>query len=585
MARAVIADSDDDDELGYSPPSQSPERPDALRGALSSDRVENHSESTDPAFFQSIFEEQSEAARREAGAAQGRGGDSGAATTGREDGFGASSLMSTDPLQGRDDDDVNGDGPGVGVLTATPKRGHKVPNDPWEVPSSMEEPPRTITPQRKTWKEKKKKGNSESKKSQRHSSPDQVHDEPDGRSTKRRKTNSGRPSTLDAEHIDLIELPSTQDVDEEFQAPIMPPPTLPVDRTSFIVAPKPLNSGRRDEYQSCTLPSDEELSQDQGPICVPGGRIAWSSGEATNVNTPRSEMPSSRNLDVVYEEQQDCPGELELEVATARWNSSPDEIALDGPTQSTAKRKPKEASGRAGTPSGQDTSYTPADMRIKDSDGEGDDDFVEKPTRPKKQRGRPKKKARTEGTLQADGSPAPSGSKLSATNSKKKRGRPRKTDQQVVDGADEGTNKRAAVGEDPNAEECIQEGEEHAIENQDGDAAQAQPATVAADAEELAVPERLQHDNDDNQDHDYDDGSMDKDKGGTISGSRPDPEANMSKFVAEKGSSEEGRRSEGKGAAVKVAGTGTWTGGPRPLYRVGLSKRTKIAPLLKSVRK
>ncbi|KFH43439.1 hypothetical protein ACRE_058150 [Hapsidospora chrysogenum ATCC 11550] len=575
MARAVIADSDDDDDLGYSPPSQSPERPDALRGALSSDRVENHSESTDPAFFQSIFEEQSEAARREAGAAQGRRGGSGAATAGREDGLGASSLMSTDPLQGRDDDDVNEGGPGVGVLTATPKRGHKVPNDPWEVPSSMEEPPRSITPQRKTREEKKKKkGKSESKKSQRHSSPDQAHDGLGGRSTKRRKTNSGRPSTLDAEHIDLIELPSTQDVDEEFQAPIMPPPTLPVDRTSFIVAPKPLNSGRRDEYQSYTMPSDEELSQDQGPICVPGGRIAWSSGEATNVNTPRSEMPSSRNLDVVHEEQQECPGELELEDATARWNSSPDEIALDGPTQSTAKRKPKAASGRAGTPSGRDTSCTPADMRIKYSDREGDDDFVEKPVKPKKQRGRPRKK---EGTLQADGSPAPSGSKRSATNSKKKRGRPRKADQQVVDGADEATNNTAAVDEDAKAEDGVQEEEEHTVENQDGDAAQAQPATAAADAEELAVPKRLQHDNDD--------GSMDKGKGGTISGSRPDSEANMSKDVAEKGSLEVGRRSEGKGAAVKAAGTWTWTGGPRPLYRVGLSKRTKIAPLLKSVRK
>jgi hypothetical protein len=430
----------------------------------------------------------------------------------------------------------------------------------------MEEPPRSITPQRKTRQEKKKKkSKSKAKQSQRHSSPGQVHDEPDRRSTKRRKTNSGRPSTQDAEHIDLVELPSTQDVGEEFQAPTMPPPTLPVDRTSFIVAPKPMDGGRRDEYQSYTLPSDEEPSQDQGPICVTGGRVAWSSGEATNVNTPRSEMPSSRNLDVVYEEQQEYPEGSELNDAAARWKSSPDEIALSGPTQSTAKRKPEAASGRDGATSEADASYPPADMSIKDSDGEGDDDFVEEPIKPKKRRGRPRKKAGREGTLQAD-SLAPSASKRPATNSKKKRGRPRKADQQPVDGG-ECTSTTAAGGEDTRAEDVK---DENAVRNLGGpvDAAQPRSATPGG-AEEHHIPKT----------HPDEDEDVKEDKD-TVSG-KPNSEADTSKAVAKKEASEQGQ-SEGKIPVVKA--TGSWAG-PKPLYRIGLSKRTRIAPLLKSVRK
>lgn len=604
MARAVIADSDDDGDLGYSTPSQSPAEPSAHATCFLDHTT--HFASTDPTFFQSVFDEQSEAARQhvvEPGQVpqyQGDGPQTSSAAPAGVDGYGHSSLMSTDPLHGRGDSGVNGQRPRATTRNTIPPVAHEMADDPWEIPSSPEETHNAAASRRKSRDKKSNGKKSKSKQTRPHSSLDQtqespsINDEYSRRSSKKTKVNARQSSTHEAEDLDLVMLPSTQEVDKGFPAPTpstMPPPTLLIDKSSFMVAPKPPTSSKRREHQNFTLDSDVEPSQDQGfARPAPGGTIARSSGSATNINTPRSDLPSSHNPDIdLGQHHQETNGGLETNDAGGQWNSSPDEIAAVGPTNSTlpgVKRKlrnsrmtapvPAEAAGEPGT------NNTPADARINDNDEDDGSNFVEKPVKKpvkqKKQRGRPRKSAGAEETSRAT-SPAPSHATggRSATKPKKKRGRPRKADQQAVEAEppgsvklDDGTGGAAKSKEAIKTEGGGVDEEKHATYDQDkpADADETRFAT-ALGADEHPVPDTLAKAG--NQDQ-------------AALPPRPTSEMEVSKDISKKELAQEGR--EGKNAAGKLTGSAPGLStASRPLYRVGLSKRSRIAPLLKSVRK
>ena len=603
MARAVIADSDEEEDLGYSPPSRSPTKPNAP--VTRSSDLANHSASTDPAFFQSVFDEQSEAVRQQQTGKlhpesqyqdrQSRAGSAPPPAAGDE--YGPSSLMSTDPLHGREDD-VNGQGPATKSRTVPPKQALATADDPWEIPSSLEEARGIATSQRKS-QERKRDGKSRSKQRKSRSSPHRVLESPGGNaehdrgSRKRRRISAGQSPTQEAEKdIDLVRLPSTQGVDKDFQAltpSTMPPPTLPISRSSFAVATTKAPGGsKRQEYQSLMMGSDEEPSQDQGPSRpAPGAAaITRSSGSATNINTPRSDLPSSRNLDMDLGQQyQDTTEGLESNNPPGHWNSSPDEIAAIGPAKSdlgAAKRMSKD--NRTTDPvtaeaaSGPKTRRTPADTHKRDDEGE-DSDFVERPVKPKKQRGRPRKSARAAEASRVT-SPAPSSQAADGRSSvkpKKKRGRPRKEDQQPAAVRQSSASPDGDMRDAANSDQAIKrEGgavqeEKHATHNQDEptDADETHFATTLG-ADEHPIPDTLAKD-----------GKQEKD--GPPAKPTSD-EMEVSKSISKTDTSEEGR--EGKAAAAKLVGSlpGLSTAS-RPLYRVGLSKRSRIAPLLKSVRK
>lgn len=550
MAPVVIADSDDEDDSSYSPPPKTPApiaRPDL--DATRSHEAVDHSSSTDSAFFRSVLDEQNEAARNCARVTKTeRTPKSGLVS------FGAP-PMSTDPLQG---EEVN-----VLDMDVEQERGRdEDTNDPWEIPSSPADRPNPATVVKKPAERgRKKTTKGRQKQPFAHSSYDVSlpgYGEEGRRTSKRRKV---EPSQ-DSDSVDLVMLPSTQEVDADPDTPsTMPPPTLPVEKTPRVVGNLLTNSQKK-EYQSFPATGGTEMSQDQGPTRPEDATpFIRSSSSGTNINTPRSEPIPSRNIDTIPEEQY-TPMKEDAKILAGHWDSSPEVISAADPNPTAPRAvKRKQGAKRESARSHEvandedDISYEHQDPREDYDDNDEESDFVEKPVVRKqtKQRGRPKK------NLDATSAAGPTNSTTShaaegrsVTKTKKKRGRPKKAEKLAVEEA-----KDAQVDTDTRVDTDLKEvakTEEETAHGQDV-IANDNSAESALKSQEEAASKALE--------------------------SRKEQAAETSGRKTPRDESEQAGQAMSSKPTSKPVIPAASLSASKPLYRVGLSKKSRIAPLLK----
>lgn len=429
---------------------------------------------------------------------------------------------------------------------------------------------------------------------------------PSPRESKTSKAEGGQPLTSstpgrkrrrlseDADQVSLVKVPSPRD--DAFWENVGPyieyPASFDGDLPSTL---DPLQGpSERPQLQPvATMDSSGFVpTQDQGPSAVGRGGLIKSSGSATNINTQRS-LPPSMPLDNYTQEVAGDPKAADL----AWVDSSPDLLAASNtPRQSRrGKDKPSRVTQMSpviehGQPEQLDALAPPPDLEPPGY-ASTEEPVAKKPAKGKKQRGRPRKKAVPElvpepglvaedtdppevvsGTvenvaaeaLEGDASiieapnevseevppqrpanPKPS-SKKPQKKAKKKRGRPKKSEEAVP------------------VPDAAQEAEPHVQEYQK--------------SEPEPEPEPAKSPGDKNRDADAEATGFD------------------SAVSVEKGKkeNEDVTKTATKAAPVvqlkktPTASNGNGPGstpGNKPLYRVGLSKRSRIAPLLKIVRK
>ncbi|KAH6971726.1 hypothetical protein BKA56DRAFT_635728 [Ilyonectria sp. MPI-CAGE-AT-0026] len=387
---------------------------------------------------------------------------------------------------------------------------------------------------------------------------------------KRRKIESSHLSPQGSNEVDLVTIPFSNDNEDthpesQLAAPssMLPPtlpPTLPIDNdASFYISAKPLTDAQKLQYQSVHLDSSD--SNRQGylpPIYTHAAQMIESSGSATNVNTPRSDgigfstapLPSAAS---------EVDHDMATQLNDRRLPSSPDIISAIEPPA-----KPKEAKKRG----------RPKKDGLKEGPTPNDEesDYAEQPVKPKKARGRPRKKA-TEEVQPTTPLPANSVFGEITTTQKKKRGRPRKQD------------KLAAIEQSPQATTVPLD-----------DVAQVTSDTVQikVDSKILTEERSADHEPDEPEEEDPSKSELDTTALKETCQNTAIPTAlstvkDEKLKVPDSPVVEKGAKASPSGPAVKglgqARGLSAITAANKPIYRVGLSKRSRIAPLLKSLRK
>ncbi|CAM1509149.1 Fc.00g028880.m01.CDS01 [Cosmosporella sp. VM-42] len=643
MPPAIIIADSDDEESDYSPP-PSPQAP-GPAATRSSDHSSHATSSTDPAFFQNIYDEQSDAAREFVPEPPSRDRPSSSEVTApapfertRTGLVDASSLTSvTDPATAKDHKSSSGKGMSDWTEVSTPGRKKalsmmKAPvakmDDPWDVPSSPEDNrarPVTLKVRSKGEEVKPTSGPTLKKKTviklhtKSRVSKEAPHVEnaaeedgsPVGR-RKRRKIEYSQTSQQGSNDVDLVMIPFSNDKGITAPAPqkattsTMLPPTLPVDNsTSFYVATNPLTNSQKMQYHSVHLASSDnnhEMPPTLPPPLPPmyniDAHMHESSGSATNTNTPRSDMP--------YHSTGPQPSDAAMSVQSKTGrspyppqNSSPDVISLiESPEKReeiTREEEPRrEPSIEACNDELSEAHVAEApqdDLQAKgevleaqqglSNDPQGNDedlDYAQKPIKTKKPRGRPKKKASGD---PGDAEPEP--------RQKKKRGRPRKSDQlaaveksaQVETELPEDTayvEKQGAKVDVESGTRCVMD--KTSCEEREPEQHEPEGPPAEIEVEARAIPAAGTG----NQR-----GHTKLKKPNQNAAIPPSPGRTETVLPIEPGQSETVRQemtaggakrsTDSKGLAAIAAATN------KPLYRVGLSKRSRIAPLLKSLRK
>ncbi|KJZ80219.1 hypothetical protein HIM_00069 [Hirsutella minnesotensis 3608] len=593
MPPMVIADSDDDiDERSPSPVPQPRQAIAAIDAPTRlSDHVSQATISTDSAFFQSVFHEQNEAAiatyqqvsARQSGAAMHRQSSPDAIQ--QPFGLEPSSLFPDHEKSDRDALPISAPQTATepAAMRATEVR------DLWDVPSSPESKSASDAYRVRATRTKgvasvkitrglrrnlEQLGYESDENTRADTSYEQAGESMGStRGNKKRKVDSSRgvgdddggpitgpkrpPPTISAK-ADIISssrgsvLATPRNICE---------PTLPVGSdSSFLIAPRPLSASQKGEYQNV-----DELIESSPPlrkVDIPVRGIG-SSGSATMINTPRSNLASSHDVGLrarTPESEAICHMPL-AQSARRRRNSSPDVIALVSPEQDqthTDSRSIKtpcvsdaRSDGDTGAGENSEITYT---KRAADDD-ESDYALSEKPVKPKKQRGRPRKVPLGESAEKTNLS-APVGGANSASPAapKKKRGRPKKL-QTLAETAN--------ASHDPLTTETISHAEKRnaapALEEPRGQAGMTSEMDARRDAKSQT-------------------GSPSK----TLDDKLPPPATPQKGSVASP--AEAKGVNEDKGSS-KMKESSWSKSAVKPLYRVGLSKRLRIAPLLKSLPK
>lgn len=592
MPPAVIADSDDDSDerVSSAPPSPNHTPPVIDAPTRSSDGISHATVSTDPAFFQSIFNEQKDAANQrtqvaqEEGMIQGKSASSGmsGSTAGK-----AAAVMFTPFLVASATKPVNPKYRKVpGMISMNGSTSSR--NDPttskqtaasggvWDVPSSPERRPMSKSSKKKSGQPSKTttvkvtRGLRKTLERLGYQSADEDDEATNGdksistRDKKRRRLDTSGSPRLDPNDANLNTVPNDdfpgagQGNNNTASGALVA--TVPADSdSSFLVGPRPLSASQKLEYQSISLvPSSP-------PIRHPelGAQNMASSGTATNVNTPRSNLPSSHDVGLRTKtpENEALRNTRRTGPPRQRRDSSPDVLVYPRndsarartqlPTQSYTKDTVPDGIDGAGEE--HETEFIP-----KQEDENDDSEFAipEKPAQPKRQRGRPRKSAEAPDT--ATSRETGNGS---TAEPKKKRGRPKKP-------GPAGDVPAEAMAHVTKTADEVTAGRQ--VEDGDVGNKTSMPATAQ---DERSAPAR------------QDWAPAEKARQTTVSSDR----------------SKE-NQSVALGPTTEEAGVGTKNGqeaqdhndsrrssrpeaGAKPVYRVGLSKRGKVAPLLKSLRK
>lgn len=622
MPPVIILDSDDDeDDIGYSPTRnvQAPASPVRAEVGAASDsfaRVSGATTSTDPSFFQNIYNEQNDAARGFVPDPTAGSHDQDQRSVSSSDMTApapfkrtVTGLVETSSSSTRDQGNAglhrmsDGNAAYEWTQASTPGR-RKAPmavmDDPWDVPSSPDERP--AKPRIKI----------KLKRSGAHSDPatDSPHarelnsvektrgpksERPDASPAsdrKRRKVQHPGASFQGSNEVDLVTIPFNHDHEDGYHesqpppTPSMLPPTMPVDEgASFFIAPNPLTDTQRLEYESVQLPSSYSPNHQLPPVRQFNIQNLASSGEATNVNTPRSNatyLMSTAPPPPPTSSVMDPPRATIGRPTGQQWDSSPDVIAaIDSPPREKVT-KPQEQARRDAAPELVDDEFVElqqtekADLPIiqEIASDNYDSEKMAKPTKAKKSRGRPKKKAHAEEDVAVtdplEAMPVVDGS---VTKTKKKRGRPRKSDQ---------VN---AKEESPKLDPSLSTNDASLSE----DAVQPEKRTTI-EIDETETKVELAGDEDTN-DSFKDDGSdspaiRETDPNlSTRSISSIDDDATSKTSDAPATKKEEKSEKPTIGSKGSTPARGLSSIINKPVYRVGLSKKSRIAPLLKCLRK
>ncbi|EEU42472.1 uncharacterized protein NECHADRAFT_93333 [Fusarium vanettenii 77-13-4] len=571
MPPIIILDSDDDEDHSYSPPPRGPISPAGAEAATTRTYVPegttrsynqdqlSSSEMTAPAPFKRTV-------------------------TGLVE---PSSLASvTDRTGAKGQKAQYGNTPDEFTQASTPGR-KKAPtavmDDPWDVPSSPEvgqrrpktkirikrrEPQQTLgSTSKTTWDLLNTKSGR---------NPDPVHDgleiSPSGR-RKRRKVDYPETSLQGSNEVDLVTIPFSNDNEgresQPAPTPSMLPPTLPVmDDVSFYIAPKPLTETQKMEYESVHMPSSDSLNQPLPPIYQFNIQNIGSSDEATNVNTPRSigtclmstaPMPSTAPV----------PSSMmdPLRMATGqsvglRWDSSPDVIA-GGESPPREKQPRQRERQRRESPAEPVVDEVPEPTRVDQPKLPA----VEE-TRAQSLRGRPKKKAAAEEAQPVDQPEA-----TPVTKPKKKRGRPRKAGQPATETKEASPQvEQLSVGNAvPSAK--VTKRSKAKLETQH-------------QVEEVKIDDEQEEESKEAMDSRDDKAVLQESKPNVINKTGPS-EDEPSKPPEDTATPRKEEKEEKPAVSSKTTTPSRGLSAilNKPVYRVGLSKRSRIAPLLKCLRK
>lgn len=473
MSKLYIADSEDEDDADTSPLSPPPASLPTLAQGHSSDPLSRGTDSTDTAFFRSIYHEQAEAVQER----------------------------------------VRGASKDVAVASAV--RASRA-DELWDVPSSPDPQPAS------------------------------------GRRKRRKLSNDDDAGTP-------IHTRNQDDVTESS----MLPPTLQIDdEAGFVITPTAMTKSQQQGYVSVEHASS--LGHDAGPASHGMAQrkldLALSSS-GTNVNTPRpSDEPTQASNG-----QEDSPNKP----SDGPQTHTPSYTAMAAPPRRRRLSSPDvitiaEASGY------QEDHYEPVEedelaqqstTPAKDNGTEEyqepvvieDDDspFEDEPVKPKKERGRPKKSKPDPVVLPPTTEP-PEEPADKTKPGKKKRGRPRKeqsTPKRPVERLEEVSTKIEGDGQDAGTSELVSAPPD-APESNDKQRSESNGDTKPAEQKALQGDEK------------------------------PQPEA-ASEAVSTVQLIDEKATKVGK---AKAPDAGLRDDG-KPVYRVGLSKRSRIAPLLKIIKK
>lgn len=644
MPPVIIADSDDEDN-SYSPPHnpQAPVSPQdfGVEATRSFGRVSHTTPSTDPSFFQNIYDEQNDAARENVPGALPGSTDNAAPSSSEVTApapfqrtvtalIEPSSLTSiSDPTATRDPKASSGKAMSDWTQVSTPGR-RKAPtammDDPvWDVPNSPEEgharqvpkirlkrqdAQSTSRPPEKRIVKLKCRGLASVKKAEADHDHGLDGDGSPAGARKRRKIESSHLSPQGSNEVDLVTIPFSNDIEDTHpesqlaepssMLPPTLPPTLPIDdEASFYISAKPLTDAQKLQYQSVHLDSSDSHRQEYlPPIYTHAAQMIGSSGSATNVNTPRSDgigystapLPSAAS---------EVDHDMATQLNDRRLPSSPDIIsAIEPPAkpketkkrgrpkkdglrkESPTRASPKQDIPKSNSPKVANRDELEVDTKLDRTEppfveaaaNDEESDYAEQPAKPKKARGRPRKKA-TEEVQPTTPLPANSVVEEMTTAQKKKRGRPRKQD------------KLAAVEQNPQATTVPLD-----------DVAQVPSDTVQikVDSKTLTEERSADHEPDEPEEEDPSKSELDT----TVLKETCQNTAIPTALSTVKGEKlkvpdspvvEKGAKASPSGPAVKglgqSRGLSAITAANKPIYRVGLSKRSRIAPLLKSLRK
>ncbi|VUC22778.1 unnamed protein product [Clonostachys rosea] len=548
MEPIVIADSDGDDDEIRSPPFNHIEPP--IEGHVD---LAGASDSTDPSFFKNVFNEHFQAAIDPLQAAE------------------SNRYGEEDELSHEFFDRGNQPDPRAAEPMAEP--------DPWEIPSSPENPPKMMGFQSK----KSRASGGMSNVSPTRNGPEADDESGNRRGKKRRLNHRNAPEEIPSQDPLAQSMPHDESQRPAPDQSSMFPPTLPLP-ARLVVAPHPLTNNQKMEYHSVDPQSSDLLSQDQGPALPRQiGAFERSSGSATNINTPRSQFAPSRSQNLDFSE----PGPRR--VLTFNTPDHLDSQEREVPPMPATAAPPRPASPpviaepvpiieKPAASYGQDELAAEPVVAFIRKEEENVSEFEDSHVQPKKKkRGRPKKELAQKATAEATEPDIiePSKEATPSSGAKKKRGRPKKSDQQetepkttdvdeVQDVKPVKTKAKKKASKSPDISKQNHEDEQLAAKECKSEDIKADCA-AEIDKAGSKLPDTVKKREDahsEEPDHAKVETKSDIDE-------KP-PEQPL----------------KGKQATASPAKSLLGSGIPtKASYRVGLSKRSRVAPLLKIVRK
>ncbi|PNP40431.1 hypothetical protein TGAMA5MH_07758 [Trichoderma gamsii] len=436
----------------------------------------------------------------------------------------------------------------------------------------------------------------------------------EGRDKKRRRLDESEAALSQSNDVDLVMSPheskliSTNDELETAAASSTSLPAIPIGDTnsafqnnSSIVRSVPSDAVNG---ASSAIPRYNNLLLKQQTQYAVG-----SSGSATNINTPRNQMfsiPSFGSKDPEEQESTTTTKKIEYRNFISRRGSSPDIISAPAPDLDEVAPEPRYSPDLNPEPK-VDQEYhddrdhladqppLPEELTPEELPPEGSDaEFVARPTpaaKSKKKRGRPKKSLETDEPppVKLAESPAPATDAISPvpTTQKKKRGRPKKqSDEPAVESAllAAATPTPAVRGEKKTGgKKKVTKGRKKLVvlSDSEGDHSATEDLAAEEPGGQDAVEETLKPEATEDDQKRAASGKKSKAKASlddqTILDDKSEDEDEPKEIKKHSTLEKEERSGDKKGLSA--------LGLAKPIYRVGLSKRSRIAPLLKSVRK